>query len=385
MAITIINGVTDAGNLSDRYTRGSLAYLINLEIMQGNTVSSQHRIDLNALLDAFTVDTPMRDGQRINTNKYNVLWTSGGINSDAPMFKRKVASFTFEREGFNLANFQFDADMILSAEENGIDLYQNVLEDITAARISYQENYLPNVKLLALIAGASVATEIQAVDAGGDYESGFGPLRGEDCVDILRYPSATAEDNYRYGFRAKKGASLALSDLRDIVDYIEGFRGYTGNGIICLAKGSRINELGDLYNDTMNQDSVIFEDFTEGGIRSKKIGDVEYISVPAMHKDFMVFIDMGKMRRLIYRIMSVRENQRGLALMSTKDLNLFDQIANMDGSKMHIFKEAYFNIMREAVVVLDVQNNETDGLFGATSVTAFNAWITALRAAFTRS
>lgn len=347
--MTIISG-NRAETLNPELFGNDISKVIALSIVAGNSNISDANTKIVNILAPNIKDIIRVDGQRIPIETHNVYFTQGSYSTEVSEFGHKISSFQLkEGEGYNAKVFKHEMEEVLGAKNNGINLVEKDMRDIQKYSRVYTRIMKPNKRLLALLTGQSEVTVIPKEKNKTDkYESDWGALRGEDNTDFLN-PIKVQYKNWSH-YRGLKDTELSTEDIFECSDLIKAYNNYSGDDIYALASPRTIYLLGSLYQDAKNLDSTLVD-----GEKVYNVAGVKFIEISNMSDDFILFYDSGCLD-LILHAENKDENQRGLALITEKDLKAIETPYDMNGMKMRVFAEEFLVLRREALVILDIKN-----------------------------
>ncbi len=314
--LTIIKDRNSIGNIANvDLDPAGMGLLATLEA--GNSVDVQRKMNmLNAVLEPMEMQVERGDGTALPIEVGNFFFMKGALTTDAPEFKTYKDKFELDRSvGYNVVAYNYDSETILASRRGVLDVDAEKLKATKKIMNSYTKRYLPFSRLKALITGSTETNSIPTLDPGtttgaAAFVRSFGCARGEDFSDFL---TITKGDGKRNFYRTTKTTTLATSDVDGLVDDMRAVDDYSYQGIVALAHPRTLKNYAKLAaNDTMTKDSFIFGTNETDGVRAVNIDGVDWVAVDAMHEDFVIFYDMGKMEELLMRGVEEGDpNQRG--------------------------------------------------------------------------
>jgi len=384
MAINIYTGRTNSGTIpnilegaSDDF-RGVMA-----EVVAGNSQGIQFTNVLNQILEPMEKEVPRKIGTPLPIKIHNVKFTKGGVETSAKEFRPYMDKFDMEKsQGYNVMAFDYNQQTVLDAENEEINLDAMALDSMRAIRGVYTNKYLSLSRLKAIITGTTQSPTIPTVDGGttglAGYTRAFGFARGEDYSDFLTTSGATTRNFYR----TIKTATMVSSDITDLIDDIEDTNEYSGKGVVVLAHPRIVSRIALLANAPENKDIAVFGTVTSAFGADWKV-------IPGMDKDFMIFLDKGYLetegRSLLVRGVEKAENQRGLGIVFKNDNTAFKDVVDMDGAKLRVFPEEWYQGNRLAGGILDINATRfhASGFMQAASATALETFVATMDNYFT--
>lgn len=374
--MTIIDGKLSNGALGTQYykegTREAIiAETMRLTIAASNTEKLVAMENLTAFCLSLEQIVPRINGQPIPIEIGNVFFVEGGIQSEASGFDLYYKNFTMKKgKPLEVKAFSHTSTEKLDARNKGLDLMKKDEQDLLRISKAYINRYNPYVRLLALLTGSSLTTKVPTLATKGsddDITRAFGWVRGEDVSDFL---PATMGYTHANHFRAKKGAVVDKTDITDLIDSIEAFDSYSGDGVVILAHPRTIEDLGAIYKYSDNQDRVYID-----GIISPNFLGATWIACTQFHKDFLVFVDGGKRGSLIKRCVNRDEMQRGMKLIQENHIEGFQVDTGIDGLKAYIFEEEFIIAERWSGGILDIgRQGDANGYMKDESITELETY-----------
>ncbi|MGL5962424.1 MAG: hypothetical protein ACRCZ0_10825 [Cetobacterium sp.] len=372
--MVIIDGKYTLGGLGSQYYEANtkeaeIARAMAETIEAGNTAMAQDGELLVAFLRKMEKEVERINGQPIPVKTHNVFFSEGGLMTSAQGFESYYDNFTMKRSiPLQVKAFGHSQQEVLDAKNKKISLLSKDAEDLEAITRAYVSNYNPFIRLLALMTGSSMTTKIPTVATAGTDENftrAFGWLRGENVSDFLPATQGITHANH---YRCKKGATLTSDDIVDLVDLIESYDTYSRQGVVALAHPRVISKLGAMYGDSLNQDRHIID-----GVITPNFLGVSWLECSQLNKEFIIFVDGGKVNDLIIKGVNPDAEQRGLKIIAEANHETY-QYNGVNSAKAVIFDEEYLVALRQAGGVLDIVRTEATGLMGATSETALNTF-----------
>jgi len=355
------------------------------EIVASNSLPMQFTTALNMILGQMEIEVPRKEGSPLPVEVHNVKFTQGSIQTSAKEFREYKDKFDTTRSvGYNVMNFDYDDETILQARNNGIDLDARELKKLMKIRNTYINKYLPFSRLKAVITGTTEIDTIPTLDSGttglAGYVRSFGFARGEDYADFLTTTDGVTTRNH---YRTATTATYASTDITTCIDLIEDTNMYSGKGVIALGNPRTVQNVALLASANENKDISMFGELTDAF-------GAKWAKVPGMHKDFIIFLDMGYVEAtgqpLLVRGVEIDEEQRGIGIVMKDDIKAFKSVIDMNGSKTRIFPEEWYQTYRLAGVILDINSARYDAggvmTSGGASEIALNAWVTTMNGYF---
>lgn len=376
MAMTIIDGKLSLGGLgSQYYEKGSreaeIATSMALTIQASNHSDVIGSQPLTNFLMSREKMIPRVNGQPLPLEIGNVFFTEGGLHSEARGFDVSYKAWYLKKgRMLEVKAFSHDTREIFDARNKGLSLLEKDAQDLERIVELHVKRYNQYVRLLPLITGTSLSTKIPTLNASGDVVDRIGWIRGENVEDFIPSIYGTKTANH---YRARKGATVVKSDITDIVDLLESYSTYSGEGVVAIAHQRTIEDLASIFKAPTNQDKMGIE-----GIISSNFLGIDWLPIPQMHKDFIIFLDKGKANLLLHSV-NKDEAQRGLKLIQedTNEGFKFDSGAN--GAKVVVFEEEWYLSSRFAGAILDIGKQEGDGNMNTTSVSKLEAFAERIR------
>lgn len=378
MAMTIIDGKLSLGGLgSQYYEKGSreaeIATSMALTIQASNHSAVLGAQPLTSFLMAREKMVPRVNGQPLPLEIGNVFFTEGGLHSEARGFDISYKAWYLKKgRMLEVKAFSHDTKEIFDARNKGLSLLEKDAQDLERIVQLHVNRYNQFVRLLPLITGTSLSTKIPAKDSSGtnDITASFGWVRGENVEDFIPSIYGTKTANH---YRARKGATVTKKDVTDIVDLLESYSSYSGEGIVAIAHQRTIEDLAYIFKAPTNQDKMGIE-----GIISSKFLGIDWLPIPQMHKDFIIFLDKGKADLLLHTV-NKDEAQRGLKLIQEDVNEGFKFESGANGVKAVVFEEEWYLSSRFAGAILDINQTQGDGLMDTASVTKLEAFAEKIR------
>lgn len=351
---TIINGHS-IGKLGNQWYSDETKELV-YAVKTGNAIDLQNRHNLNAVLGSQMREVERIDGQYIPVERFNIFFTKGGVSTDVIEFNKDYDNFVLkESEGFNALEFEHSLDEVLKARNAKIDLAKQDAERVEGINRVYMQKYLPNTKLVTIITGHSFKAKIPTEATKGsddNYVRSVGWLRGEKITDFV---DSTVVDTHASHYLGTKEATLSVNDIFGCVDLIERYETYSGKGVMAIINPRILTNLGMLYKDTMNQDNMVIN-----GVTLNNFMGINWLPFANMSKDFIIFLDAGDAER-IFRCVNPDPEQRGIGIVTKKNLETFKKMEDLDGAKLRIFEEEYMMFHRERGCILCIsEKGKTD-------------------------
>lgn len=335
------------------YSGNKDAEAIVMHLVTGNSTAPELQKPIVNILSRNIREVIRIEGARIPMEHHNLVFTKGTYTTDVPEFGRKLQEFKLKTsEGYNATVFKHEVENIMEAENNGINLLEQDAKDVQKYSQIYLRRFKPGKLIKALLTGHSDYGKIPAEGTGAEpYSSSFGFLRGEDNSWVLN-PLETAKWKNASHYRGLSGATLSVTDILDCADLIKAYTTYSGDDIIALASSRVIYNLGLLYNYPKYKDEHLVE-----GVPVLNIAGVKFIEIANMSDKFIVFLDSGR-RDLILQCVNKATNQRGLSLITEKDLKAITSPADVNGMKLRIHPMENLVLAREAGVILALSQGQ---------------------------
>lgn len=363
------------------WEKSKSAYDMVLSVILGNSTEPEFQKTIVNVLAPNIKEVTRVDGTRIPVEHHNVYFTKGTFTTDVPEFGHKLQSYKLmTTEGYNATVFKHEVEEILDAENNNIDLLAINAKTVERYSKVYNNLMKPAKRLIALLAGHSDANEIPAEKTSTDgYASDWGALRGESNDGVLNATKLKFANTSHY--RGIKGSTLKITDIFDCAELIKSYNTYSGDDVVALASAKTIYELGSLYSAPVNVDERLID-----GTPVRNVAGVKFIEIPNMSDEFIVFYDSGASELLLHCV-NKSENQRGLALITEKDLKSITRPEDVNGMKLRVYPEEFVVFKREGVVVLDIARQAKtgsgkDGWMADAGATALNAFIKQIRTSY---
>lgn len=358
MAMTIIDGKLSLGGLgSQYYEKGSreaeIATSMALTIQASNHSDVIGAQPLTNFLMSREKMIPRVNGQPLPLEIGNVFFTEGGLHSEARGFDVSYKAWYLKKgRMLEVKAFSHDTKEIFDARNKGLSLLEKDAQDLERIVQLHVKRYNQYARLLPLITGTSLSTKIPTTNNGGDVTASFGWVRGENVEDFIPSIYGTKTANH---YRARKGSTVVKSDITDIIDLLESYSTYSGEGVVAIANQRTIEDLAYIFKAPTNQDKMAIE-----GIVSANFLGIDWLAIPQMDKNFIIFLDKGKTDLLLHTV-NKDEAQRGLKLIQedTNEGFKFDSGAN--GAKVIVFEEEWYVSSRFAGAILDIGQQESDG------------------------
>ena len=372
MALSMYRGSMTEGE-AFRDVRGGAVNVLK-EIALGNSVVVQQMNLTNRFLDQFIKEVPCVPGEQVPVDTWNIVFSPGGISSDAPEFTKIRRHFDLKKESFKVLSYNFTPEMLRSSRNTGVNLMQVALEKTKKATDVYTNVYLPFVKLGSFISGDSAYTTVPVSNVGGLYTSQAGVLRGEDCSDWV---IASVVNKNKNLLRCKRTTALVRQDIYDIVADLKDFKTNIGKQIVGVASSRTINEMESLYEWAENRDK-----FGIDGVPYEKIGGIPFVTIDGAPDGFLIFLVLGGDAPCI-KAVEKDPMQRGLLATTTTTVSKMETEDEIDGMFLEICAEGYHFLRRETIAILDVENYHSSGDMTADGITALENYLNAIRTAYT--
>jgi len=378
--LSIYTGREGIGNIPNiKYGASNDLREIFGEIVASNSIAMQYTDALNEVLAPMEITVPRKNGSPLPVKVHNVKFTKGGIQTSAKEFRSYMDKFDMSKsQGFNVMNFDYDDETILESRNNEVNLDQEAREKLTTIRGTYINKYLPFSRLKAVITGTTQSDSVPTLDGGTagltGYKRSFGFARGEDFADFLVVTDGVTTRNH---YRALTGATYSSTDITNTIDLIEDTIMYSKKGVIVLGNPRVIQNLALLANAPENADIAYFG-------KVKEMFGASFKKIPGMHKDFLIFLDMGYINQsgtpLLVRGVEIDEEQRGMGIVMKDDIKAFKSVIDLGGSKTRIFPEEWYSTYRLSGAILDIKAGRGDGsgVMIADSVTALETWVSGM-------
>ena len=336
------------------YSGNKDAEAIIMHLITGNSNAPEIQRPIVNILSRNIKEVIRIEGARIPMEHHNLVFTKGTYTTDVPEFGRKLQEFKLKTsEGYNATVFKHEVEDIMEAENNGINLLEQDAKDVQKYSQVYLRRFKPGKLIKALLTGHSDYGKIPSEGTGAKpYSSSFGFLRGEDNSWVLN-PLETAKWKNASHYRGLSGANLSVTDILDCADLIKAYNTYSGEDIIALASSRTIYHLADLYNYPKYKDEHWVE-----GVPVINVAGVKFIEIANMSDKFVIFLDSGR-RDLILQCVNKAVNQRGMSLITEKDLKAITSPADTNGMKLRIHPMENLVLAREAGVILALSKGQT--------------------------
>ncbi len=368
----IIDGKHTLGGLGSHYyeagsREAEIARAMAETIEAGNTAMAQDAELLVAFLRKMEKEVERINGQPIPVKTHNVFFSEGGLMTSAQGFESYYSNFTMKRSiPLQVKAFGHSQQEILDAKNKKISLLSKDAEDLEAITRAYVGNYNPFVRLLALLTGSSMTTKIPSkatVGTDEEFTRAFGWVRGENVSDHIPATQGITHANH---YRCKKGAVLTSDDITDLVDLIESYNTYSRQGVVALAHPRVISNLGGMYGDAFNQDKHVID-----GVITPNFLGVSWLECSQLNKDFIIFVDGGKVNELVIKGVNPDAEQRGLKIIAEANHETY-QYNGVNSAKAVVFDEEFMVALRTSGGILDIARTEASGEMGTASETALN-------------
>jgi len=383
--ITIFNGKEGIGTIPNvKYGAGENFKSVWGEIVASNSLDVQFTNDLNRVLAPMEIQVPRINNTPLPVKVHNSKFTPGGVDTSAKEFRAYMDKFDMTKSrGYNIFNFDYSDETILEAQNYNIDLDNEALQAMKTFRGTYINKYLPFSRLKSIITGTTQSDEVPTLDSGtaglAGYKRAFGFARGEDFADFLTTTDGVTTRNH---YRTTVASTYSSTDITNAIDLITDTNMYSGKGVIALGNPRIIQNLALLANAPENADIAYFGNVTEMfGASFKKI--------EGFHKEFLIFLDKGYIEQsgtpLLVRGVEVTEAQRGFGIMIKNNLNSFETVSDMNGSKTRVFPEEWYMTYRLSGAILDIAGGtraDASGTMQEPSITALENWVTTMNSYF---
>lgn len=371
--MTIIDGKLTLGGLGSQfYEKGSreaeIAESMALTIQASNHSKVLGAQPLTNFLMAREKVVPRVNGQPLPLEIGNVFFTEGGLNSEARGFDVYYDAWYMKKgKMLEVKAFSHDTKEVLDARNKGLSLLEKDKQDLERIAQLHVNRYSQFVRLLPLITGTSLSTKIPAKDTHGTnpITASFGWVRGENVEDFIPAIYGVKTANH---YRARKSTTVQKKDVTDIVDLLESYSSYSGEGIVAIAHKRTIEDLASIFNAPVNQDKMGIE-----GVVSSSFLGIDWLPISQMHKDFIIFLDKGKMDLLLHAV-NKDEEQRGFKLIQENINEGFKFDSGANGAKAVVFEEEWYLSSRFAGAILDIGQQQGDGLMDSASETKLQAF-----------
>lgn len=91
------------------------------------------------------------------------------------------------------------------------------------------------------------------------------------------------------------------------------------------------------------------------------VAGVKFIEISNMSDEFIIFLDSGR-RDLILQCVNKAQNQRGLSLITEKDIKAITSPSDTNGMKLRIHPMENLVLARESGVILSKAQGQTTGV-----------------------
>lgn len=336
------------------YSSNKDAEAIVMHLITGNSKAPELQKPIVNILSGNIREIVRIEGARIPVENHNLYFTKGTYSTDVPEFGKKLQEFKLKTsEGYNATVFKHEVEDIMDAENNGINLLEQDAKTVQGYSQVYLKRFTPGKLLQAIYTGHSDYGKLPAEGTGAEpYSTSFGFLRGEDNSIVLNPLEKDKWGNTSH-YRGTKSGNFAVADILDSADLIKAYNTYSGDDIIALASSRTIYHLGDLYNYPKYKDDHLID-----GTPVLNVAGVKFIEIANMSDDFIVFLDSGR-RDMILKCVNKATNQRGLSLVTEKDLKAITSPADTNGMKLRIHPMEYLILARESGVILSKAQGQT--------------------------
>lgn len=340
------------------YTKNKDAEAIVMHLITGNSTAPEIQRPIVNILSKNIREIVRIEGARIPMEHHNLVFTKGTYSTDVPEFGRKLQEFKLKTsEGYNATVFKHEVEDIMEAENNGINLLEQDAKAVQRYSQVYLRRFKPGKLLKALYTGHSDYGKLptEANGTGTEpYNSSFGFLRGEDNSWVLNPLESKWANTSHY--RGTVDGGYKVKDILDCADLIKAYNTYSGEDIIALASSRTIYELGELYNYPKYKDEHLIE-----GVTVLNVAGVKFIEISNMSDEFIIFLDSGR-RDLILQCVNKAQNQRGLSLITEKDIKAITSPSDTNGMKLRIHPMENLVLARESGVILSKAQGQTTGV-----------------------
>lgn len=336
------------------YSGNKDAEAIIMHLITGNSKAPELQKPIVNILSSNIKEVIRIEGARIPVEHFNMFFTKGTYSTDVPEFGRKLQEFKLKTsEGYNATVFKHEVEDIMDAENNGINLLEQDAKIVQGYSQVYLKRFKSGKLIKALYTGHSDYGKIPTEGTGTEqYSSSFGFLRGEDNSIVLNPLEKDKWGNTSH-YRGTKSGALTINDILDCADLIKAYNTYSGDDIIALASSRTIYKLADLYNYPKYKD-----DHQMSGVPVINVAGVKFVEIANMSDDFIIFLDSGR-RDMILQCVNKATNQRGLSLVTEKDLKAITSPADVNGMKLRIHPMEYLVLARESGVILSIAKGKT--------------------------
>lgn len=340
------------------YTKNKDAEAIVMHLITGNSNAPEIQRPIVNILSKNIREIVRIEGARIPMEHHNLVFTKGTYSTDVPEFGRKLQEFKLKTsEGYNATVFKHEVEDIMEAENNGINLLEQDAKDVQRYSQVYLRRFKPGKLLKAVYTGHSDYGKLPTEASGTGtepYNSSFGFLRGEDNSWVLNPLESKWANTSHY--RGTVDGGYKVKDILDCADLIKAYNTYSGEDIIALASSRTIYELGELYNYPKYKDEHLIE-----GVTVLNVAGVKFIEISNMSDEFIIFLDSGR-RDLILQCVNKAQNQRGLSLITEKDIKAITSPSDTNGMKLRIHPMENLVLARESGVILSKAQGQTTGV-----------------------
>lgn len=358
MALTIINGLRDVGNLGSEYYNDKTRDFF-LTLKAGNTAVERGTIPFLSWIKSKTKTVDRVPGQIIPVERFNVYFTQGGYTTNGYGFDKYVSKFDMPMErGLTAITYNFSEEEILKSRETGVDLVKKMTEQLQAYMNVYENNVLPYRIIQTLLTGSSLSTKCPDEADGKAYEGQFGWLRGEDASDFLKAHliGKDGADGKRNHYLGTKGRTFAFTDIYDAVDLLKSYRDSSPLKPFALANTRTIqNTVASSLEWSANKDEVLVEGLP---LRYRNALGCSWVDMDTYLPEGVVILLDAQAMDLIIEAVSPDEQQRGIAFVKTVggEMTPFNGAEDLAGGVVKVFPVEQMIAKRHLGVILDTMN-----------------------------
>lgn len=312
-----------------------------LEAMNGKEIFEMVRG--SQFLEPFTREVYGGNGYTEKHKEIEVYGRKGGDKDYRNTINKKevVKTKTYNTDATTVGDVDFTQAMVERAQRTpGVALSDLVEPKMMAIARWYVTRYLPYSPYISLL---------DKPTDGGDFWNENGMLLNTVVPERYLKPGRDTTRNHWMSVAQSTGVeaediSAAIERLTDYVDTFEG-------DVVIYGSTNTLAKMQSIYNEPANKDT-----FWRTGEPMTVIREAKFIANDLLPKDFLLFVNGGA-DFLLTKNMEPLPEFRGMATFREDGRKLYEDEADLIGSKFKVYPEAWYMDGRTDAVIMDINES----------------------------
>lgn len=364
MAINVITGSNGIGTYLAGANNDALKIVGALDSVNSNEVIRQ--VKGMDFLNTFIRDFEGQNGATEGFEESKLFFTDDSPYTDAQTYKETFKTWTYNKKGYILKDFDFSLQLIEDAYEKSQDLSSLVDKRVRNVSSLYLNEFLPNIAYESL---CQVPT-----DAQDYYYAPKGFLRNTVVDSSILKPHAVSTTRNHYKAIESATAGPTVEDIESVVEFMSEYIDVDDGNIIALGTRGSLFKLKNTLAYEGNQDI-----FARTGTPVETICGIQFMVNDWMPRNKILFL-YGNAQSIITKLISPKTDRRGLSIIKDNGFENMDSLNSFIGSYYKIQPLGYNVTGRRYGVWLDLAHDaEADGSMSATGLAELTAHATYLK------